>query len=101
MRFYFFVNPQDLQHQLTQEIAIQCEKNPRFVFGVKHNSTAQDIDVIEFPYRLNGYFWQFHLMMFSGKIAVIIIKTSLNGILIWIIANPKVIRYGTRREANI
>jgi hypothetical protein len=94
---------QNLQRQLTQELAIQREKNPQFVFGVKHKATAKDIDAAEFKSRLNGSFWQFKLRALSGKPASIIKIACWKGIRICIFANPCciIIRNGTARDANI
>jgi hypothetical protein len=77
MNINFFVNSQNLPHQLTQELAIQREKNGQFVFGVKHKATAEDIDDVASPSWSNGSdsFRQFKVMCLSGKPAFIKIKT--------------------------
>jgi hypothetical protein len=60
-------------------LAIEREKNPQFVSGVKHKATAKDIDAA-FPSGLNGSFWQFKVMALSGNPAFIPIMINCNGI---------------------
>jgi hypothetical protein len=64
----FFANFENLQNQLTQELAIQSEENPQFVFHIQHKSAARDIPVV-FSFRSNGSFRQFKEMVLSGKLA--------------------------------
>jgi hypothetical protein len=55
--------------ELTQEFAIQREKNGQFVLGVQHKATAIDIPVLFLFRSTNGSFRQFKSMLLSAKIA--------------------------------
>jgi hypothetical protein len=86
-----FCNPQFPRSELTQEMAIQREKNAQFVFGIHHQATAKDIDGVVFPSRLEDSFWQFKSLALSGKPVLIVIQINLNGIRICVSTNPVVI----------
>jgi hypothetical protein len=73
---FFFVNPQNLQHQLTHELAIQREENGQIVFRIQNKAAAKDIPEL-FHFWLNGSFRQFFkAMMLSGKAAFITTATK-------------------------
>jgi hypothetical protein len=64
---YLFVNPHSKPPApLTQELAIEREKNPQFVFRIKNKATTHDISAVAFPSRSNGSFWEFKVIWLSG-----------------------------------
>jgi hypothetical protein len=81
-------------HELTQELAIQREKNCQFVLWVQNEAAAKDIPEL-FHFRSIGSFRQFKAMWLSGKPASMTMTTNRNSIRI----TSKPIRSNTR-EAN-
>jgi hypothetical protein len=83
--------------KVTQQSAIQSEKNGHFVIWVYQQATAKDIPAVVFPRRVNGSIRQLKAMYLSGTTIQITMITSWHGKRIWIFTNTLAFRNPIRK----